>query len=130
MITPDSKLISYRGVTLQTIGKINFQITHANANIVNKSSVPLIALQSSIDLGLIELTYLIDNNTPAMTNSGAGIHKHTVINDCCDLFRGVGMIPGSAKLHLKDDAVPTINHPRHISGALKAKLNSELDRLQ
>ena len=68
------------GDTLLTIE--NLQNTHANRNfidtdvyIVNKSSFPLIGLQSSIDLELIKVTHSIVNNTHAMTNLGTEINK-------------------------------------------------------
>ena len=130
LIAPDSKLFSYNGDTMPTNGKIKLQITHANRNsidtdfyIVNKSAIPLIGLQPSIDTRLIELTYSIDNNTLAMTNSGTEINKQTAMKNYCDLFKGIGMIPEIVKLHLKDDAVPTINPPCHIPKR-KAKIRT------
>ena len=89
----DSKLIAYSGDPLPVIGKIKLQISHANMNsyIVNKSAVSLIGLQSLIDLGLIKLTYSIDNNTPAMKNLGTKLNKQTVMNNYGDLFKGVGL---------------------------------------
>ena len=47
-----------------------------------------------------------------------------------DLFEGTGLLPGTAKLHLKAGATPVVNPPRRVPEALKSRLKSELDRME
>ena len=83
----------------------------------------MIGTKTSIDLGLIKLTYSVDN--------GANEHltKDSVLREYSDLFKGIGTIPGKCHLHLKDNVTPTVNPPRRIPEALKNRLKIELDQM-
>ena len=47
-----------------------------------------------------------------------------------ELFKGIGVIPGEVKLHLKDKAVSVVNPPRRKPEALKSRLKCELDNME
>ncbi|XP_053389557.1 uncharacterized protein K02A2.6-like [Mercenaria mercenaria] len=89
----------------------------------NFPALPLLSLKSSIDLGLIQLTY-------AVTDDVTGLSKEEVMTNYGDLFTGIGIIPGTAKLHLKEGAVPVVNPPRRVPEAHKARLYDELKRME
>ena len=126
---PDSKInlifrrlySSNRKVTLACMYR------HSQVNavfyIVNNNAPPLDGLQTSVDLGLIKLTYDVycDNNK-YMT-------KESMLSEYGDLFKGVGIIPGKSKLHLSDDAVPVITAPRRIPEAIRSRLKLELEQM-
>lgn len=48
--------------------------------------------------------------------------KQSVLHEFEDLFRGIGVLPGTCQLHLRSDAIPVMNPPRRIPEALKSKL--------
>jgi hypothetical protein len=88
---PDSKLISYSGVTSNVLGKTckyrTAQVT-VDFYIVNSDASSLIGLQASIDFLLIKLTHDINcQNTQYMTIV-------SVMSEYGDLFMCVGIIPG------------------------------------
>lgn len=126
---PDAKLTSYSGDSIQVHGKVVLNCVHkqtqlnATFYVVNDSAPPLLSLQTSVDLGLIELTYAINQaQYQPMT-------KSRVMTKYSDLFKVVGTLPGKSKLHLRDDAVPVIAAPRRIPEALKSRLKKELDQM-
>ncbi len=102
--------------------------------VVENSSPCLIGLQSSLDLELIKLTYSVDSKVAENThkhsnNSPLELNKTLVMSNYGNLFKGIGVIPGSCHLHLKENAIPVVNPPRRIPEALKSRLKSELDKM-
>ena len=96
---------------------------HTTFYVVESSAPPLISLQTSVDLGLVKLTYSIENvNT--------GISRQDVLDEYADLFQGIGLCPGTCKLHLKPDAVPVIDTHRRIPEALRDRVKEELLRME
>ncbi|MET0104994.1 MAG: RNase H-like domain-containing protein [Sedimenticola sp.] len=128
------KLTSYTGNMIPVIGMIRLacshkdKVIHALFYVVEGNTPPLISLQSSVDLGLIKLTYDVESsiNVPPV----CALDKQKIQNEYRDLFTGIGIIPGAVKLHLKDNAVPVVNPPRRIPEALKFKLKCELDAME
>jgi len=131
MQAPDCKLIAYSGNMLNTLGVVNLDCCHRTVvrptkfYIVDTNAPPLIGTQSSLDLGLIKLTYAVD----APSSEEAVFTKETVMKVYGDVFKGVGVLPGKCHLHLKEGAIPTVNPPRRIPEALKSKLKKELDQM-
>ena len=88
----------------------------------------MLSLQSSVDLGLIKLTYDVESSLRIPPVSP--IDKQLIEHEYDDLFKGIGVIPGEVKLHLKDNTVPVLNPPRRIPEALKSRLKCELDNME
>ena len=111
---PYHKYTSYTGNMLPVMGMVRLACVHKSKvtgtmfYVVEGNAPPLISLQTSIDLGLLQL----------------------IERDYADLFKGIGVIPGEVKLHLKDDAVPVVNPPRRVPEALKLRLKDELDTME
>jgi hypothetical protein len=128
---PDSKLTSYSGDLIKVIGKVRLPCSHLSDKIdalfyvVGNKAPPLLGLKSSLDLKLIKLTYSVENSPKEQTP----LTKDTVMSEFKTLFSGVGEIPGYAKLHLKENAVPVVNPPRKVPEALKSRFKAELDRM-
>ena len=117
----EHRLTYYTGDMLPVTGKITLPCKHNDMQlqttfyVVESSAPPLISLQTSVDLGLVKLTYSIENvNT--------GMSRQDVLDEYADLFQGIGLFPGTCKLHLKPDAVPVINPPRRILEALRDRV--------
>ena len=125
--TTDAKLTSYSGDRIRVHGKVTLTCRYKNATVnttfyvVNNNAPPLLSLQTSVDLGLIALTYAIEQNQP--------ITKECVMSEYSDLFKGIGTLPGKSKLYLRDNAVPVIAAPRRVPEALKSRLKQELDQM-
>lgn len=49
--------------------------------------------------------------------------------DYADLFKGIGVLPGASKLHLKDNATPVVNPSKRIPEALQKRLKPKLDQM-
>lgn len=108
---PESQLSSYTGDPLNVKGTLRLSCSHKDKHtdilfyIVETSKTPLLSLKTSLDLNLIQLIYSVDS--PACQN--ADMHDAFP-----DLFKGVGLLSGDVELHLKPNAIPVINPPRHI----------------
>ena len=86
--------------------------------------LPLLSLQASVDLGLITLTYAVENaSAPTLT-------KQTIMTEYNSLFNGIVAIPGKCKLHLKPNATPVVNAPRRIPEALRTRVQEELRHME
>lgn len=126
---PTDILTAYTGNRLPVVGKIKLRCSHKDKtvstwfHVVDSPSVPLLSLSTSTDLGLIQLTCTVD--CPSQE-----LNKESVLSDYKDLFEGIGVIPGTCKLHLKPDAIPVVNPPRRVPEALRNRLHEELDRME
>ena len=58
------------------------------------------------------------------------VDKQLIEHEYGDLFKGIGVIPGRVKLHLKDNAMPVVNPPHRIPEALKSRLKCKLDNME
>lgn len=127
METSEQRLTAYTGDPLQVQGTIELECYHkervikAVFYVVESSAPPLIGLQSSLDLGLLTLTYSVERNP-----SSAPLSTQSVQKDYTELFQA----PGTSKLYLEANAVPVVNPPRRIPEALKSKLKVELDCME
>ena len=111
---PDSKLTSYSGDLIKVIGKVRLPCSYksnkisASFYVVENSATSLIGLRSSLDLRLIKMTYSVENSR----KEPKILTKDSVMSEYKTLFNGIGVIPGFAKLHLKEDSTPVVNPPR------------------
>ena len=99
---PSHKLTSYTGNMLPVIGMIKQTMFY----VVEGNAPPLISLQSSVDLGLVQLTYAVESSFNCALPC---IDKQLTEKEYGDLFKGIGVLPGEVKLYIKDDAVPVVN---------------------
>ena len=122
----EAKLTSYTGNDIPVLGQISLKCKYRDKSVnalfqvVDTTASALISLDTSIKLGLIQMTYAVD----------IGYDKQTVMEQYADLFKGTGVLPGTTKLHLKPDATPVVNPPRRVPEALKGRLKVELQRMQ
>ncbi|MES9883587.1 MAG: RNase H-like domain-containing protein [Sedimenticola sp.] len=146
LAAPRRQLSSYTGNHLQVIGSISLHCSH-NAKqtnavfyVVDTKAPPLIGLVTSKELGLIKLIYSLDTADNARTDgqtktARTGGQAKTegamdVMSEFKDVFQGIGLFPGTCKLHLKPDAVPVINPPRRVPLAMKNRLKTELQVME
>ena len=82
------------------------KVINALFYIAEGSGPPLISLQSSVDLGLIKLTYTIETSSQ---KDSSDLDKQSVMNEYAELFAGIGVLPGECELYIKENAVPVVN---------------------
>ncbi|XP_069136692.1 uncharacterized protein [Argopecten irradians] len=119
--TTRTKLVSYSGHSIKTVGKKDIAIEYkgkfhvATFNIVRSRFMPVLGLETFVELGLIQRLNAIqtgrDNNE--VTN-----YKH--------LFSGLGCLPGEYKIKI-DENIPAVVHPsRKIPHMLSQQVKQEL----
>lgn len=133
---PDCTLTSYTGDALPIMGTVSLpclskhKSINARFHVVNSDTTPLLGLQTSMDLGLIKLTFSVENaSLEQNTTTTHCLTKDSVTHKYKDLFKGLGCIQGECKLHLKENVQPTVNPPRRIPDALQSRVKSELDQM-
>ena len=125
---PNATLTAYTGDPLSVHGKVNLECSYKNrsanaAFYIVESSIPLLSLRTSLDLGLIQLTHSVD-----LTENG--LDKTAVLKQYKDLFEGIGLFPGTCSLHLKENVIPVVCSPRKVPFGLQDKLKTELDSME
>ncbi len=65
------------------------------------------------------------NDVPATKQDTA----NDIVRRFDDVFKGLGALPFTYKIQLKEDAHPVVHAPRRVSASLKEKLKKELDRM-
>lgn len=127
------RLTTYNGTPLKSMGTILLTCTHkvnghsdsVEFHIVDTRSKPLFSLQTSIDFGLLKLTYSIESQryVDHMT-------KKSVIKQYPQLFKGIGSLSGECTIHLLPNVKPIVHPPRKIPVSLQARCKLELDRME
>ena len=119
---------------IPVVGMIRLVCSHKGREIqilfyiVEGNAPPLLSLQSSVDLGLIKLTY--DDKSSLRVPPVSPIDKPLIEHEYGDLFKGIGVIPGEVKLLLKGNVMLIVNPPRRIPKALKSRIKCELDNME
>ena len=125
----NATLTAYSGDRLSVRGKIVLDCMYKGRSVntefyvVESFAPPLLSLKTSLDLGLIQLTHSVDH-------SSGTLDKPAILSQYKDLFEGIGLLPGTCSLHLKEDAVPVVCPPRKVPFGLQDKLKAELESME
>ncbi|KAK2717515.1 hypothetical protein QYM36_006334 [Artemia franciscana] len=124
-------LTSYTGEQLKVLGTTNLKVQYKNQtpqthtfHVVCTDRAPILSRQSSERLQLIKFVLSVSNPAPIRPV----IQK--LLNEFSDVFEGIGTLPGTCKIYLKEGAIPTIQPPKRVPFALQAMFKEELDRLE
>ncbi|KAK2718758.1 hypothetical protein QYM36_005932 [Artemia franciscana] len=124
-------LTSYTGEQLKVLGTANLKVQYKNQtpqthtfHVVCTDRAPILSRQTSERLQLIKFVLSISNPAPIRPV----IQK--LLNEFSDVFEGIGTLPGTCKIYLKEGAIPTIQPPKRVPFALQAMFKEELDRLE
>ncbi|MEW8548052.1 MAG: RNase H-like domain-containing protein [Candidatus Thiodiazotropha sp.] len=132
----NATLTAYSGDRLSVRGKVTLNCMYKDKAVktefyvVESSAAPLLSLRTSLDLGLIQLTHSVDHSVDGLDHASTGTDKKAVFAANKDLFEGIGLLPGTCSLHLKDDAVPVVCPVRKVPFGLQDKLKAELDSME
>ena len=124
-----SRLVSYSGHRLNTVGKVTLLVSTKNKyiplefEIVKDKSMPILGLKACLELNLISRLYSLNSNSKTATSE-------EILDSYSDIFEGLGCLPTEYKICLDKNAKPVVNPPRKIPYALKNKVKNELSRLE
>ena len=122
-------LTSYTGEQLKVLGTANLKVQYRNQtpqpntfHVVCTDRAPILSCQSSERLQLIKFVLSVSN--PALIRPV--IQK--LLKEFSDVFKGIGTLPGTCKIYLKEGEIPTIQPPKRVPFALQAKFKEEKGR--
>jgi hypothetical protein len=87
----------------------------------NRSSVPILGLQSCVDLNLIKRLDSVD---------AIKSERQAIYDQNRDVFDGLGCFPDVYRIKLQDNALPTISPARRIPFKIKDRFRETLDSLK
>ena len=120
------KLSAYNGTSIpvsgKCIGKLKLKDRTVNVLfiVVDSDSVPILGLNTSVKLNLINQTYQISMNAQFTT---------PIQEEFSDCFGEIGCLPRVHHIEIRDDVKPVITPVRKVRFALKPKLKKELKRM-
>ena len=136
------KLMTYSGDSIQTLGETVFMGSFAGRthnlkfHIIDKAAKPLLGLQDSLGLQLIEIKEVEEVKSvqaaPSLTTTipSPTLTKASILDEYRDLFDGeLGELPMPYKMKLNPDVRPVVRPPRRFPVAFQDKVKQELDAL-
>ena len=123
-------LTAYNGTRIKQFGYINIPCRYKNKSatgqfFITDTNAPVIfGLQLCMKLGLVQLNYSIQVQHKAALTSTKQLKE-----EYPDRFAGLGKLPGTYTIHVKEDAVPRIHAPRRAPIQLREKIEAELQRM-
>lgn len=82
----------------------------------------LLSGETSRKLDLIKRVYQISFSPGTQT-------VENIVEQYQDVFKGLGCLPYTYKIQLKEDATPVIHAPRRVPAPLRERLKKELDKM-
>lgn len=117
------KLHGYSGSELKVVGKCFLKLKYKtniyilDFLIVDTDSSPILGHSSCQQLNLIKRVFSVNT-------------KNNILDEYSDVFVGLGCLPGTYKIELKDNVTPVVHAPRKLPEALKDKIKSKLTEMQ
>ena len=84
----------------------------------------LLGDKSCEDLGLVKRVYRINTAVNELNDS-----VDAIVKNYAEVFRGLGSLPFTYKIQLKENAQPVVHAARRVPAPLKTRLKKELDRM-
>jgi hypothetical protein len=110
---------------------VNLKVKYKSRNpqihtfhVVCMDRAPILSRHSSERLQLIK--FVLSIHSPVPIRPGV----QNLLNEFSEVFEGIGKLPGTCKIYLKEGAIPTVQPPKQILFALQAKFKEELERLE
>ena len=98
--------------------------------IVPQDFQPVLGLKACEKFNLIKRVHAIKENTVNKSNLQQSSNiENSITLEFEDVFKGIGCLPVTYKIKLRDNAVPVIHAARKVPVSLREKLKKELDRL-
>lgn len=129
LLKSNVRLLNYLGEKIPFLGKCYLKCTYNGKVSVlefyvveNVKSSPILGLSACIMLDLIRKVESVE----VSPQNSALVQLVCKYPQC---FKGIGALPGTYNMVLKDDVKPVVHAPRKVPAALREPLKKELDRL-
>lgn len=91
--------------------------------VVNDSLQPILGLRTCVEFGLLQrVNSMVSTHFPS--------EKETFIKSNADLFEGLGSLPGTCTVVLKEGAIPSLHYKKRIPISLHDRLKEELKLME
>lgn len=121
-------LKDYNGKDIESRGQCRLKVTvknkdyHVLFTVVPEGRESLLSGSTSKKLNLVKRVYNIRFAPDTQT-------VESIVQQYQDVFKGLGCLPYTYKIQLKEDATPVIHAPRRVPAPLRDCLKKELDRM-
>lgn len=122
------KLVSFGNSIIVPKGVVCLQCMHGKKKenisfvVADVQSKPLLGIVECIQLGLVKRTCEVQ--------VALGSTKELVVEQYKDVFSGLGTLPGTYKIEMKDNAIPKVQPPRRVPLTVRDKLKETLDIME
>ena len=123
-----SKLVSYSGHEIKTIGKTDVVILYQDryhvmeVQVVEGDVMPVVGLKTATELNLVKRLFTVGCK-------GNGGPQPEILKRYQSQFSGIGTLPGEYEIKIDASATPVVHPPRRIPCMLRDKVKAELDRM-
>ena len=80
---------------------------------VDTHSPPILGMKSCLDYQLIKLVYTCNADPKPKSSGSEPMNMASVLSEYSYIFKGVGLIPGEAEIHLDPKIAPVV-HPQDV----------------
>ncbi|XP_064463440.1 uncharacterized protein K02A2.6-like [Ornithodoros turicata] len=128
------RVTTYSGEQLPVVGETVLSCTANGLTcpvtflVVDLSSSPILGLQACQMFNLLKRVCEVKGEVAR--HESIRETPEQVVEEYEDVFQGVGRLPGTHKIILKEDVKPSISPPRKVPLALEEKLKLELERME
>ena len=136
-VAKKTKLIAYNNTEIPCFGYIQLKYKHNKEEwsefrfyIVDVEGPAACGLPMAEALKLVTVNCAIDIHLPQGKQPKKVETVKGLQEQYPEQFDRIGNLPGQAKLHIKDDAMPFIDAPRKYSIHMKPKLKAELEKME
>ena len=91
---------------------------------------PILGRELSEKLNLVKRTFSIEQSNSSNNLTGSRYNNAKLSEKYADCFEGLGCLPHTVKIKLRDDATPVVEPCRKIPFAQYDKLKDELQRME
>ncbi|XP_030596890.1 uncharacterized protein K02A2.6-like isoform X2 [Archocentrus centrarchus] len=125
-----SALKDYNGQRIESFGtcrlkvRVKNKVHHLFFSVVAEECESLLGDKACEDLGLVRRVYLINTEVNTPNDS-----VDSIVHSFADVFKGLGTLPFTYKIVLKENAKPIVHAARRVPVPLKDKLKKELDKM-
>lgn len=132
LIKQSVQLKDYNGKEIESKGQCILRVTVKNKaynvlfSVVPEGRESLIGGDTSKKLNLVRRVYQINCSEAVRAQKGT---VDSIVQRFPDIFKGLGCLPYTYAIQLKEGATPVIHAPRRIPAPLRERLKKELDRM-
>lgn len=122
LINTTMKLRGYSGASIHVLGKCSLKVIHKNITYILKFVIADVDSPAILGRGSCEELKLVKRIMSISSKNDS----ERILDDYPDVFEGLGCLPGSYKISLKENIHPVVHAPRKMPIALKESFKNKL----